>query len=709
MEKIKHAWSRNLAELFLVGILFFVVTVPFRQFFQVMEVTEVRPAGAMNPLSGLLLGLPGIFGCAIGNLMADIISGYSPEMLVLGFLVQIIYGLVPWLIWKRFRWQIRLDTSDAILRYMAVMLGDSLLTAFLLGLSMAITGVGEIFSVATLMIFLNDFVFCMILGIPILLLYTSRTIKEKGGKLSLNEHFILIFLILAILSAAMIGIIAYKESAPASTSLLELWNRVYIYMSINLFIFCVVIVCFVRYTEKNITIPMEKLAKVAREYTVTEKDGTLDNQYIIRECGKYLHIHGEAGNLAEAFCDLAGNLEEYIANFSKITAEKERIGAELSVAAQIQKDMLPNSSLTFPERKEFSVYASMNPAKEVGGDFYDFFMIDDSHLALVIADVSGKGIPAALFMVISKTLLKNHALMGESPKEILMNVNEQLCENNQAQMFVTVWVAILDIKTGKLTAANAGHEYPAIQKSGGEFTLYKDTHGFVLAGMEHMKYREYEVQLEPGDTIFVYTDGVTEAADETEQLYGTERLIHALNLQKGVSPKELLYGVQKDIDMFVGDTIQFDDITMLAMTYWGCKDQEKIITVPARRENWGEVSMFLESQLKRFGCSPEEIFKLLIAAEELYINISSYAYPERTGEAEIKLQLLQAPKRVCITFTDQGIPYNPLERMAPDTTLPVDERGIGGLGIHMVRTSMDHVQYEFKDGCNIITVEKILY
>lgn len=709
MKKIKHAWSRNLAELFLVGILFFVVTMPFRQFFQVMEVTEVRLAGAINPLSGLLLGLPGVFGCAIGNLMADIISGYSPEMLVLGFLVQVIYGIVPWWIWKRFRWQIRLDTSDAILRYIIVMFGDSLLTAFLLGVSMAITGVGEIFSVATLMIFLNDFVFCMILGIPTLLLYSSRTRKEKGGKLSLNEHFILIFLLLAILSAAMIGVIIYQESAPAATSLLALWNRVYIYMSINLFIFCVVIVCFVRYTERHITIPMENLAKVAREYTVTEKDGTLDNQYLIRECGKYVHIHGEAGNLAEAFCDLAGNLEEYITNFVKITAEKERIGAELSVAAQIQKDMLPNSSQAFPERNEFMIYASMNPAKQVGGDFYDFFMIDDSHLALVIADVSGKGIPAALFMVISKTLLKNHALMGESPKEILMNVNEQLCENNQTQMFVTVWIAILDIKTGKLTAANAGHEYPAIQKSGEDFTLYKDKHGFVLAGMEHMKYREYEIQLEPGDTIFVYTDGVTEAADETEQLYGTERLLHALNLQKGVSPKELLHGVQKDIDMFVGDAIQFDDITMLAMTYREAEGQEKTLTVPALRENWGEVSQFLESELERLGGTKEEIFKLLIAAEELYVNISSYAYPEKTGEVEIKLQFLQDPKRVRITLTDQGIPYNPLERIAPDITLSVDEREIGGLGIHMVRTSMDQVQYEFRDGCNIITVEKILH
>lgn len=245
--------------------------------------------------------------------------------------------------------------------------------------------------------------------------------------------------------------------------------------------------------------------------------------------------------------------------------EKERIGAELHVATQIQSSMLPCIFPAFPEYQEFDIYASMNPAKEVGGDFYDFFLVDRDHLALVIADVSGKGVPAALFMMISKTLLKNVAQAGLLPKEALQKVNNQLLESNEAEMFVTVWLGIYEISTGKLTAANAGHEYPALKRADGRFELYKDRHGFVLAGMENTRYREYELQLDEGDILFVYTDGVAEATDRDNQLYGAERMLDALNRRTDAGPQELLEDVKADIDGFVGDAMQFDDITMMAL------------------------------------------------------------------------------------------------------------------------------------------------
>lgn len=273
----------------------------------------------------------------------------------------------------------------------------------------------------------------------------------------------------------------------------------------------------------------------------------------------------ETALLGEAFNKMTSSLKEYIKNLSSVTAEKERIGAELHVATQIQASMLPCIFPAFPDRQEFDVYASMTPAKEVGGDFYDFFLTDDDHLALVIADVSGKGVPAALFMVIAKTLLKNQAQTGKSPKEVLEIVNNQLCENNEASLFVTVWFGIYEISTGKLTAANAGHEYPAIRKKDGAFELYKDKHGFVLAGMENASYREYELTLSKGDTLFVYTDGVAEATDGNNVLYGTERMLLALNKKADAAPAELLDNVKKDIDAFVKDAPQFDDITMLAL------------------------------------------------------------------------------------------------------------------------------------------------
>ncbi len=245
--------------------------------------------------------------------------------------------------------------------------------------------------------------------------------------------------------------------------------------------------------------------------------------------------------------------------------EKERIETELNVASSIQQDMLPCIFPAFPEREEFDIYAAMNPAKEVGGDFYDFFLIDDDHLALVMADVSGKGVPAALFMVIAKTLLKNAAQTGSSPGRVLEKVNNQLCENNESEMFVTVWLGIYEISTGRLRAANAGHEYPAIRRKGGRFELYKDKHGFVLAGMEDTVYREYELELGAGDALFIYTDGVPEATDTGNVLYGVQRMLDALNRAPEAAPKDLLREVKADIERFAGNAPQFDDITMLCL------------------------------------------------------------------------------------------------------------------------------------------------
>ena len=246
--------------------------------------------------------------------------------------------------------------------------------------------------------------------------------------------------------------------------------------------------------------------------------------------------------------------------------------SELKTAAGIQANMLPTA---FPDRPDIEMYASMDPAREVGGDFYDFYPIDDDHLGLVIADVSGKGIPAALFMMSSMIVLENYALAGLSPSAILEEANSRLCSSNKEEMFVTVWLGILDLNTGILTAANAGHEYPVIHRSGRPFELFKDKHGFVLGGMDDMKYKEYEIRLEPGDEIFLYTDGVPEATGKSGELYGTDRLLAALDRADGSGPRGLLEAVTEDVDRFVGDAEQFDDLTMLCLRYLGKKPEEQ--------------------------------------------------------------------------------------------------------------------------------------
>ena len=249
--------------------------------------------------------------------------------------------------------------------------------------------------------------------------------------------------------------------------------------------------------------------------------------------------------------------------------ESSRIETELNMASGIQANMLPNIFPAFPERDEFDIYASMNPAKEVGGDFYDFFLIDDNHLGLVMADVSGKGVPAALFMMVSKILVQNYTVMGKSAKDALEAVNNQICSNNTEEMFVTVWLGILDLQTGELTAANAGHEYPALKLADGDFGLVHDKHGFVIGGMEGVKYKEYTLHLEPGSKLFLYTDGVPEATNAQNELFGTERMLDALRSAQERSPKEILSAVDTAVKDFVKQAPQFDDLTMLCMHYKG--------------------------------------------------------------------------------------------------------------------------------------------
>ncbi|MCR5201573.1 MAG: SpoIIE family protein phosphatase [Lachnospiraceae bacterium] len=277
----------------------------------------------------------------------------------------------------------------------------------------------------------------------------------------------------------------------------------------------------------------------------------------------------EIGDLAENFNYMTKAINEYMENLKKVTAEKERIGAELNVATQIQADMLPSVFPPFPEIKAFDIYATMNPAKEVGGDFYDFFLVDDNHIALVMADVSGKGVPAALFMVISKTLIKNRTMMGGTPSEILGDVNEQLCEGNEADLFVTVWLGIIEISTGKGIAANAGHEHPVIKRADGDYELVVYRHSPAVATMEGLRFREHEFEIHPGDSLYVYTDGVPEATDSNDELYGTDRMLNVLNNSKEADLEARLKLVKKDIDKFVGDAPQFDDITMLGFDYYG--------------------------------------------------------------------------------------------------------------------------------------------
>ncbi len=317
--------------------------------------------------------------------------------------------------------------------------------------------------------------------------------------------------------------------------------------------------------------PLKKILKNINLYTENKNSGEVNQNLseILSGKGAFAIRQNEIGQLSEDFITLTNEIDQYVDSIEMITKENERITAELSLASRIQTSMLPGIFPAFPHRKEIDIYALMDPAREVGGDFYDFFFIDQDHLGIVIADVSGKGIPGALFMMISKVILQNCASMGGSPAEIMKKTNTTICANNKEEMFVTIWFGILDVTNGLLRAVNAGHEYPAYRKAGGQFELLKSRHNLAVGILETAKYEEYEIQMNPGDKIFVYTDGVPEATDSEQKLYGTDRLTDALNEKGDRTPEEILAAVRESVNEFVKDAEQFDDLTMMCVEYKG--------------------------------------------------------------------------------------------------------------------------------------------
>ncbi len=325
----------------------------------------------------------------------------------------------------------------------------------------------------------------------------------------------------------------------------------------------------VTYLGRRLLHPLQIITKEASRFAS-------ENEMRDEKLSSVIKNRDEIGQLARAIDQMEEQIQSYVEKITSITAEEEKMRTELSLAARIQLEALPGTFPAFPDRNEFDIYASMKPAKDVGGDFYDFFLVDDDHLCLVIADVSGKGIPAALFMMVSRTILANIAMMGMSPKEVLEKANEAICANNKEEMFVTVWLGILEISTGKVTAANAGHEYPVLKKPDQDFEILIDKHGFVLGGMEEVKYREYEFDMEPGSKLFLYTDGLPEAADNEQNMFGVELMMDALNESLNLSTKEILDHMKGRVDGFVGSAPQFDDLTMLCIEYFGSGGQKPV-------------------------------------------------------------------------------------------------------------------------------------
>ena len=436
------------------------------------------------------------------------------------------------------------------------------------------------------------------------------------------------------------------------------------------------------------------------------------NRYIINPIEKLINIAHKISNGEDVqikiekpaeFAKLASTYDKMTQDIKQITKDTARINSELAIAKSIQTASLPDIFPPFPDRNEFDIYASMVAAKEVGGDFYDFYFIDEDKFMFLIADVSGKGVPAALFMMTAKTLINNTSQLTQEPKELIKLINNKICANNKHGFFITMFAAIVDIKTGKMSCINCGHNPPLIKQNNGEYRYLEIDSNCVLGIFEGAEFNIYETQLQPGDIIFTYTDGVTEALNIDEEMYGEDRLLKCINSYQGNNVKAILDNVNNDVHHFTNSVIQSDDITMLVFKYGnddsGDKHAYRSLATPV---NYKKFYTWLHQICDELNLNEEIKTKLDMCAEEIYANIQFYAYGNETGTIEVCIT--QKENSVDIEFQDSGEKYNPLEKEDPDITLPPEERPIGGLGIFMVKQMADSVKYDYRDGKNILTI-----
>ena len=445
--------------------------------------------------------------------------------------------------------------------------------------------------------------------------------------------------------------------------------------------------------KKNIDKPIEKLTDIAHKIGA----GNLNTEIKIEKPLEF-------AELAQTFDNMAKDIKN-------ITKERQSIESELSLAKEIQASSLPNVFPPFPDRKEFDIFAGMEPAKEVGGDFYDFYFIDDNNFMFLIADVSGKGVPAALFMMTTKTLINYIAQSVMSPEEMIETINHKICENNKQGFFITMLAGIVNIKTGKITFINCGHNPPLVKHKNGKFQYLKLESNIVLGAFDGAKFAIAEGMLEKGDTIFVYTDGITEAINSNGEQYGEERLLETMNNIPDENIKDISDKLKINVKEFAQGVAQSDDMTVLIFRYEGSENNNpeqnanencRIYNGIANKENYKHYLSWLYESCNFWHLTDNMKSRLELISEELYTNIFSYAYPENEGKIEVTL--IRENSAITCIFRDKGIPYNPLEKPDPDIEFPPEKRDAGGLGIFMVKNTVDEIDYEYEDECNILTM-----
>jgi len=427
--------------------------------------------------------------------------------------------------------------------------------------------------------------------------------------------------------------------------------------------------------------PIDKLIKIANKI----RSGELNTEIKLEK--------------PEEFANLASTFDKMAKDIQNITHERDKIELELSLAKTIQASTLPHNFSAYSQNSEFDIYAVMEPAKEVGGDFYDFYFIDDDHFLFLIADVSGKGVPAALFMMTVKTLISNISKIIHNPKDIFENINKQICENNKV-LFVTLFACIVNIKNGKMSCVNCGHNPPLI-KHNGKYEYLDIDANMVLGAFEDMTFKVYETTLDVGDEIFLYTDGVTEALNKEHEMYGETRLIEALNSENFDSVKDTVVKMKETLKDFTKGIAQSDDTTMLIFRY--NNKNKNSYKSKATLEGYKKFRAWINNFYEEWNLNEAIRNKLDVISEEIFINIVSYGYKDKVGDVEVEFSRID--NTVTFRFIDDGIEYNPLAKEDPDVDLAPDDRPVGGLGIFMVKQFADECFYEYIEDKNVLTIK----
>lgn len=702
-------------------ILFVLLTAPFKLWAAASEITEMRPAAALTPVLGMIFGMPAALGCAAGNFICELIADYEPLYALINSLLQILYAMSAYFLWKKLNKErggaeFRLDSVARILKFCLLLVLNAFLTVIFTSILNHVYDVTELFSLDNLFLFINSFDSGLLFGAPLLigghlLQMHIENLKEgndnKNIRFSMNERMIINMLVTGLCICLLVGLAVYFTDKFGANSDMGLWSKIYLFETMAMNAYFALSIGFMRFTEQRISRPIEELAQIAGTYCKGQAtEIRLDK--MIDACEDYAKDSTEVGELARSYISMIQDLVKYVDNLKSIMAEKERINAELTLAADIQAHMLPCIFPPFPDHNEFELYALMDPAKEVGGDFYDFFMIGENRLAVIVADVSGKGVPAALFMVIAKTLIKNYTQTGMKPAEVFTTVNHILCDGNDAGLFVTAWLGVLELTDGTLTYVNAGHNPPLVKKADGEFEYLRECSCFVLAGMDEIKYRQSIMKFAPGDRLFLYTDGVTEAIDSKRQLYGQERLKDFLNKNSvGADVEKMLKMIRSELQNFAGDAPQFDDITMLLLDFKGDGAMLER-TFEAKDESIADMLGFVEAELEKADCPMKIQTAVCVAMEEVFVNIAHYAYPNGEGKAKIAIAVDKETNTAKFVVSDSGIPFDPLTQTDPDVTLSAEQREVGGLGIFIIKKTMDSVSYARENGENRLTMTKDL-